>query len=78
MVMTYSNVEKGLTINFATWFKFISNHIFWIGGDDIEWSAPVIPYSSTTNKGGIKGDIFVLKGLVLKILVFHMHHDPKL
>jgi hypothetical protein len=24
------------------------------------------------------GDIFVRKGLVLEILVFHMHQDPKL
>jgi len=47
-----------------------TNHMFWIGGDDIEWRARIIPYSSTTNKGDIKGmqlgDIFVPKGLVWK------------
>jgi len=55
---------------------------FQIGGDDIERSTSVIPYSSTTNKGGIKGYAtkrhFVPKGLVLEIPVLHMHHDPQL
>jgi hypothetical protein len=49
-----SNAQKGLGINFAT-FTLFSNENFKNSWDDIERSAPIIPYSSTTNKGGVKG-----------------------
>ncbi len=49
-----SNPQKGLGINFAT-FTLFSNDISKNSCNDIERSAPVIPYSSTTNKGGVKG-----------------------
>ncbi len=70
-----SNAQKGLGINFTT-FKLFSKNIF---SNEVHQLFPImLPLTRLASKDMQLKDIFVPKGLVLEILVLHMHHDPQL